>query len=66
LEIETWEVLLKLAGELKAGPLPWNFQALSEAAKCENLKGIGGLTAAGATPSSIAANIDARLHSLGI
>jgi NADH dehydrogenase/NADH:ubiquinone oxidoreductase subunit G len=66
LESETWEILLKLAGELKAGPLPWNFTALSEAARCEDLRGIGGLTAAGATPSSITSNIDARLHSLGI
>lgn len=66
LESETWEILLRLAGELKVGPLPWSFEALSEAAKCQDLRGIGGLTAAGATPSSITANIDARLHSLGI
>ncbi|MCK5828000.1 FAD-dependent oxidoreductase [Candidatus Bipolaricaulota bacterium] len=65
-ESETWEILLKLAGELKVGPLPWHFDALSEAAKCEDLRGIGGLTAAGATPSSITTNIDARLNSLGI
>ena len=66
LGLETWEVLLKLAGELGVGPLPWHFDALSEASKCENLRGIGGLTAAGATPSSITATIDARLDSLGI
>lgn len=66
LEAETWEILLRLAGELKVGPLPWSFEALSEAAKCEDLRGIGGLSAAGATPASITANIDARLHSLGI
>lgn len=66
LESETWEILLKLAGELKIGPLPWNFEALSEAAQCEDLRGIGGLTAAGATPASLSTNIDARLHSLGI
>lgn len=66
LESETWEILLKLASELKVGPLPWSFAALSEAARCQDLRGIGGLTAAGATPSSITANIDARLHSLGI
>ncbi len=66
LELETWEILLRLAGELKAGPLPGHFDALSEAAKCEDPRGNGGLTAAGATPSSITINIDARLHSLGI
>jgi NADH dehydrogenase/NADH:ubiquinone oxidoreductase subunit G len=66
LESETWEILLKLAGELKIGSLPWHFDALTEAAKCEDLRGIGGLTSAGATPSSITVNIDARLHSLGI
>ena len=66
LESETWEILLKLAGELKAGSLPWHFDALSEAAKCEDLRGIGGLTSAGATPSSITVNIDARLRSLGL
>ena len=66
LEFETWEILLKLAAELKVGSLPWHFDALSEAAKCESLRCIGGLTSAGATPSSIAVNIDARLHSLGI
>ena len=63
---ETWEMLLRLAGELKAGPLPWNFEALSEAARCEDLRGIGGLTSAGATPASISSHIDARLNTLGI
>lgn len=65
-EAETWEILLKLAGELKVGAMPWHFDALSEAARCDDLRGIGGLTAAGATPSSITTNIDARLNSLGI
>jgi NADH dehydrogenase/NADH:ubiquinone oxidoreductase subunit G len=66
LDAETWEILLRLAGELKVEPLPWSFEALTDAAKCDDLRGIGGLVAAGATPSSLTANIDARLHTLGI
>ena len=66
LKQETWEILLRLAGELNVGPLPWHFAAVSEAAKCDHLQGIGGLAAAGATPASISGTIDARLKTLGI
>ena len=63
---ETWEVLLRLAGELNIEPLPWQFEALIEAAECEDSRAGGGLAAAGATPASIAGTIDARLRTLGL
>lgn len=66
LESETWEILLLLAGELKIESLSQSFEALTDAAKCDDLRGIEGLTFAGATPASVASTIDARLGSLGI
>jgi len=66
LSMETWEVLLRLAGALGIGPLPWTFEALFAAARCEDLDGSGGLTAAGATPASIADLAERNLRALGI
>ena len=66
LPMETWEVLLRLAGELQLGPIPRQFDALSAAACCEDPQGYGGLTAAGATSASIAALIERNLMALGI
>jgi len=66
LALETWEVLLRVAGALGIGPLPWHFEALTTAARCADISGQGGLTAAGATPASIASLVDRALEMLGI
>ena len=66
LPMETWEVLLRLAGELNIGPLPGDFDALVAATPCEELRGPCGLTAAKATPASIADIADRNLAALGI
>ena len=66
LAMETWEVLLRLAGELEIGPLPWHFDAISAAARCDEFQQQGGLTAAGATPASIADLVERNLAVLGI
>lgn len=66
LSMETWEVLLRLAGELGIGPLPGNFDALVSATRCGDLRGPCGLTAAGATPASIAEIAERNLAALGI
>jgi len=66
LAMETWEVLLRIAGELGLGPLPWHFEALTAAAQCSAIPGQGGLTAAGATPASIASLVERNLEALGV
>jgi len=66
LAMETWEVLLRIAGSLGLGPLPWHFEALTAAARCGDIPGQGGLTAAGATPASIAALVDRNLEAVGV
>ena len=64
--METWEVLLRLAGEMKLDPLPWQFDALTAAARCDESRGRGSLTAAGATPAGVAELVDRNLAALGI
>ena len=66
LTMETWEVLLRLAGELELGAMPWQFEALTAAARCDEFHGQGGLTAAGATPASVAELIERNLVASGI
>ena len=66
LAMETWEVLLRLAGELELGAMPWQFEALTAAARCDEFHKQGGLTAAGATPASIAELIERNLVASGI
>ena len=66
LAMETWQVLLRLAAELGVGPLPWHFAGLTAAAECDRVREHGGLTAAGATPASVAAIVERNLTGIGI
>ncbi len=65
-ELETWEVLLRLASGLGCGPLPWQFDVLARVAMDAVLAGKGGVTVAGATPAGIASVIDRQLEALEI
>ena len=65
-ELETWEILLRLAKALEIGPLPLHFEALVGAAKHALAIREDIITAVGATPATVASVIDKRLHALGI
>jgi formate dehydrogenase major subunit len=63
---ETWDVLLRLAAAVGAGPLPNTFETLTEAASDAVARGPRGITAANATPVGLARVIEWRLTEFGI
>ena len=66
LDLESWEVLVRLADALGFGPLPREYEAIVKATD----RAVGArhvsVTAAGTTPAGIASAIDRRLRDLGI
>ncbi len=66
IESETWEVLIRLASAFGITSLPWQFEALSEAAMCAVREVESQPISAGTTQSSMGGIIDTRLKSLGI
>ena len=65
-ELETWEILLRLAQALEIRSLPLHFDDLADAARraleVENKV----FTARGATPATVASAIDRSLNALGV
>jgi len=65
-ELETWEILLRLANALEIRSLPLHFDGLVDAARraleVENKV----FTARGATPATVASAIDRSLNALGV
>jgi formate dehydrogenase major subunit len=66
LEEETWQILLRLSHALSGASCPEEFESLAEAAMDAVRSGPRGVTAAGATASSLSRAIDRHLGELGI
>ena len=66
LDLESWEVLVRLADALGFGPLPREYETIVKAA--DRAVGVlhSSVAAAGTTPAGIASAIDRRLRDLGI